>query len=37
MILVDLNQVMIGSLMVHLHRAEDEIDTNLVRHIVLNN
>ena len=37
MILVDLNQVMIGSLMVHLHRAQDEIDTNLVRHIVLNN
>ena len=37
MILVDLNQVMIGSLMVHLHRAQDEIDEKLVRHIVLNN
>ena len=37
MICVDLNQVMIGSLMVHLHRAEDEIDEGLVRHIVLNN
>ena len=37
MILVDLNQVMIGSLMVHLHRAQDEIDESLVRHIVLNN
>tara|TARA_Y100000593_G_scaffold76290_1_gene140970 strand:+ start:314 stop:1180 length:867 start_codon:yes stop_codon:yes gene_type:complete len=37
MILVDLNQVMIGSLMAHLHRAQDEIDEGLVRHIVLNN
>ena len=37
MILVDLNQVMIGSLMVHLHRAQDEIDESLVRYVVLNN
>ena len=37
MILIDFTQIAIGSLMVAIHRAPDnEIDENLVRHLVLN-
>ena len=35
-ILIDLNQVMIGALMLSINKKTEEIDENLIRHIVLN-
>ena len=37
MILVDMNQISLASMMMHLHmNKSDEIDENIVRHMILN-
>ena len=36
MILVDMNQISLASLMMHLHMNKGELDEEMVRHMILN-
>ena len=36
MILIDMNQISVASLMMHLHMNRGELEEDMVRHIVLN-